>query len=147
MAQSDLFKQKPDVFLTSLRSLFTSLSSTYSLKAQCRWHWWFQRGAIHSMWICPYISWLIISFHSSAKISTATLSSKPPSNSHCTNGSPTSTTVPAKPQVRRALLGPRGNTTSSQPETPSPPSMSQHLPPLLELPPAGKKIWAFLSVP
>ncbi|KAK1890176.1 Tudor domain containing protein 7B, partial [Dissostichus eleginoides] len=95
MAQSDLFKQKPDVFLTSL---------------------------------------------SSAKISTATLSSKPPSNSHCTDGSPTSTTVPAKPQVRRALLGPRGgaggNTTSSQPETPSPPSMSQHLPPLLELPPA-----------
>ncbi|KAF3836912.1 hypothetical protein F7725_004376 [Dissostichus mawsoni] len=105
MAQSDLFKQKPDVFLTSL---------------------------------------------SSAKISTATLSSKPPSNSHCTNGSPTSTTVPAKPQVRRALLGPRGgaggNTTSSQPETPSPPSMSQHLPPLLELPPAGNNLDVYVSV-
>lgn len=105
MAQSDLFKQKPDVFLTSL---------------------------------------------SSAKISTATLSSKPPSNSHCTNGSPTSTTFPAKPQVRRALLGPRGgaggNTTSSQPETPSPPSMSQHLPPLLELPPAGNNLDVYVSV-
>uniref|UniRef100_A0A8D0AB53 Tudor domain containing 7 b n=1 Tax=Sander lucioperca TaxID=283035 RepID=A0A8D0AB53_SANLU len=63
MAQSDLFKQQPDVFLTS---------------------------------------------HRPAKISTATLSSKTPSTGNYTNGSPTSTSVPAKPHLRRALSGPKG---------------------------------------
>ncbi|XP_042256412.1 tudor domain-containing protein 7B isoform X3 [Thunnus albacares] len=94
MAQSDLFKQQPDVFLTS---------------------------------------------HSPVKISTLTKTS---STSDSTNGSPTSTTVPAKPHLRRALSGPRvgggGNTTTtSPPETPSSPSSPLQLPPLLELPPAG----------
>ncbi|XP_029310313.1 tudor domain-containing protein 7B [Cottoperca gobio] len=106
MAQSDLFKQQPDVFLTS---------------------------------------------HSPAKISTATLSSKTPSTNNCTNGSPTSSSAPAKPHVRRALLGPRGGggantTTTSQPQTPTPPSSSLHLPPLLELPPAGNNIDVYVSV-
>uniref|UniRef100_A0A8D3CFL0 Tudor domain-containing protein 7B n=1 Tax=Scophthalmus maximus TaxID=52904 RepID=A0A8D3CFL0_SCOMX len=91
MAQSDLFKQQPDVFLTS-----------------------------HS-------------------------------TSDSTNGNTTSTTVPAKPNLRRALPGPRGggggNTTSNTPQdTPSPPSTSLQLPPLLELPPAGNNIDVYVSV-
>ncbi|KAL7375178.1 hypothetical protein ABVT39_013255 [Epinephelus coioides] len=106
MAQSDLFKQQPDVFLTS---------------------------------------------HSPGKISTATLSSKTPSTSDYTNGSPTSASVPAKPHLRRALSGPKGggggNTaTTSPPETPSAPSSSLQLPPLLELPPAGNNIDVYVSV-
>ncbi|XP_035004438.2 tudor domain-containing protein 7B isoform X2 [Hippoglossus stenolepis] len=110
MAQSDLFKHQPDVFLTS---------------------------------------------HSPAKISTATLSSKTSSTSDSTNGN-RSTTVPAKPQIRRALPGQRGgggggggggNTTSTTPpETPSTPSSSLQLPPLLELPPAGNNIDVYVSV-
>uniref|UniRef100_A0A8D3C4Z4 Tudor domain-containing protein 7B-like n=1 Tax=Scophthalmus maximus TaxID=52904 RepID=A0A8D3C4Z4_SCOMX len=106
MAQSDLFKQQPDVFLTS---------------------------------------------HSSAKIFTTTSSSKTNSTSDSTNGNTTSTTVPAKPNLRRALPGPRGggggNTTSNTPQdTPSPPSTSLQLPPLLELPPAGNNIDVYVSV-
>lgn len=106
MAQSDLFKQRPDVFLTS---------------------------------------------HSPAKISTPTLSSKNSSSSNSTNGSPASTSVPAKPHLRRALSGPKGggggNTTStSPPETPASPSSSLKLPPLLELPPAGNNIDVYVSV-
>ncbi|TDG99852.1 hypothetical protein EPR50_G00198340 [Perca flavescens] len=106
MAQSDLFKQQPDVFLTS---------------------------------------------HRPAKISTATLSSKTPSTSDYTNGSPTSTSVPAKPHLRKALSGPKGGgggnmTTTSPPETPSAPSSSLQLPPLLELPPAGNNIDVYVSV-
>lgn len=106
MAQSDLFKQQPDVFLTS---------------------------------------------HSPGKISTATLSSKTPSTSDYTNGSPTSASVPAKPHLRRALSGPKGGgggntTTTSPPETPSAPSSSLQLPPLLELPPAGNNIDVYVSV-
>ncbi|XP_071333971.1 tudor domain-containing protein 7B isoform X2 [Trachinotus anak] len=108
MAQSDLFKQQPDVFLTS---------------------------------------------HSPAKISTSSLSSKTSSPSDSTNGSPTSTSVPAKPHLRRALSGPRGggggNTTTNTttpPETPSSPSPSLQLPPLLELPPAGNNIDVYVSV-
>ncbi|XP_059211606.1 tudor domain-containing protein 7B [Centropristis striata] len=106
MAQSDLFKQQPDVFLTS---------------------------------------------HSPAKISTATLSTKTPSTSDVTNGSPASTSVPAKPHLRRALTGPRGGgggntTTTSSPETPSIPSSSLQLPPLLELPSSGNNIDVYVSV-
>lgn len=106
MAQSDLFKQQPDVFLTS---------------------------------------------HSPAKISTPTLSSKTFSNSNSTNGSPTSTSVPPKPHVRRVLSGPRGSgganiATISPPETPSSPSASLQLPPLLEFPPAGNNVDVYVSV-
>ncbi|KAE8278968.1 Tudor domain-containing protein 7B [Larimichthys crocea] len=106
MAQSDLFKQRPDVFLTS---------------------------------------------HSPAKITTPTLSSKTSSTSNSTNGSPASSSVGAKPHLRRALSGPRGgggsNTiTSSPPETPSSPSSTLQLPPLLELPPAGNNIDVYVSV-
>uniref|UniRef100_A0A8C2ZAK7 Tudor domain containing 7 b n=1 Tax=Cyclopterus lumpus TaxID=8103 RepID=A0A8C2ZAK7_CYCLU len=103
MAQSDLFKQQPDVFLTS---------------------------------------------HSSAKIFTNTSSSKTPRMGDYTNGNPTSTSSPAKPHLRRALSGPgRGNTTTtSPPQTPSPPSSSLQLPPLLELPPAGNNIDVYVSV-
>ncbi|XP_041820893.1 tudor domain-containing protein 7B [Chelmon rostratus] len=106
MAQSDLFKQRPDVFLTS---------------------------------------------HSPAKISTPTLSSKTSSSSNSTNGSPASTSVPAKPHLRRAMSGPRGGgggstTTTSPPETPSSPSSSLQLPPLLELPPAGNNMDVYVSV-
>ncbi|KAM6894500.1 tudor domain-containing protein 7B isoform 2-T3 [Lycodopsis pacificus] len=103
MAQSDLFKQQPDVFLTS---------------------------------------------HSPAKISTTTLSSKTPSTGDYTNGSPTSTSSPAKPHLRRVLSGPRGgNKTTTRPlETPSPPSSSLQLPPLLEFPPAGSNIDVYVSV-
>uniref|UniRef100_A0A8C2ZAT3 Tudor domain containing 7 b n=1 Tax=Cyclopterus lumpus TaxID=8103 RepID=A0A8C2ZAT3_CYCLU len=48
----------------------------------------------------------------------------------------------------RALSGPgRGNTTTtSPPQTPSPPSSSLQLPPLLELPPAGNNIDVYVSV-
>ncbi|XP_029382166.1 tudor domain-containing protein 7B isoform X2 [Echeneis naucrates] len=102
MVQSDLFKQQPDVFLTS---------------------------------------------HSPAKISTANLSSKTSSTSE--SYSPTSTSVPAKPHLRRTLSGSRGgNTTtiSTPPETPSSPSPSLPLPPLLELPPAGNNIDVYVSV-
>ncbi|XP_075943087.1 tudor domain-containing protein 7B [Anarhichas minor] len=103
MAQSDLFKQQPDVFLTS---------------------------------------------HSPAKIFTTTLSSKAPSTGDYTNGSPTSTSSPAKPHLRRVLSGPRGgNKTTTRPlETPSPPSSSLQLPPLLEFPPAGSNIDVYVSV-
>lgn len=83
---------------------------------------------------------LFISFHSPAKI----LSSKTSSTSSSTNGSPTSTSASAKPHLRRALSGPRegggGNTTTtSPPETPSSPTSSLQLPPLLELPSAGNE--------
>ncbi|XP_044039432.1 tudor domain-containing protein 7B isoform X3 [Siniperca chuatsi] len=106
MAQSDLFKKRPDVFLTS---------------------------------------------HSPAKIFTPTLSSKTSSTSDSTNGSPVSTSVPAKPHLRRTLSGPRGGgggntTTTSPPETPSSPSSSLQLPPLLELPPAGNNVDVYVSV-
>ncbi|XP_054457468.1 LOW QUALITY PROTEIN: tudor domain-containing protein 7B-like [Anoplopoma fimbria] len=106
MAKSDLFKQQPDVFLTS---------------------------------------------HSPAKIFTTTLSSKTPSTSDNTNGSPTSTSSPAKPHLRRVLSGPRGGgggstTTTSPPETPSPASSSLQLPPLLDFPPAGNNIDVYVSV-
>ncbi|TKS92671.1 Tudor domain-containing protein 7B [Collichthys lucidus] len=106
MAQSDLFKQRPDVFLTS---------------------------------------------HSPAKITTPTLSSKTSSTSNSTNGSPASSSVGAKPHLRRALSGPRGGggsytITSSPPETPSSPSSTLQLPPLLELPPAGNNIDVYVSV-
>ncbi|XP_068569664.1 tudor domain-containing protein 7B isoform X1 [Cebidichthys violaceus] len=106
MAQSDLFKQQPDVFLTS---------------------------------------------HSPAKIFTTTLSSKTPSTSDYTNGSPTSTSSPAKPHLRRVLSGPRGGgggnkTTTRPPETPSPLPSSLQLPPLLEFPPAGSNIDVYVSV-
>nr|XP_046236392.1 tudor domain-containing protein 7B [Scatophagus argus]XP_046236393.1 tudor domain-containing protein 7B [Scatophagus argus] len=106
MAQSDLFKQRPDVFLTS---------------------------------------------HSPAKISTPTLSSKTSSTTNSINGSPASTSVPAKPHLRRALSGPKeiagGNVTAiSQPEAPSSPSSTLQLPPLLELPPAGNNIDVYVSV-
>lgn len=93
---------------------------------------------------------VVISFHSSAKIFTTTSSSKTNSTSDSTNGNTTSTTVPAKPNLRRALPGPRGggggNTTSNTPQdTPSPPSTSLQLPPLLELPPAGNDDRNYLS--
>ncbi|KAL6118762.1 tdrd7 [Pungitius sinensis] len=106
MAQSDLFQQQPDVFLTS---------------------------------------------HSPAKIFTTTLSSKTPSCGDYSNGSPTSTSSPGKPHLRRALSGPRGggggSTTSiSPPEAPSPPSSSLQLPPLLEFPPTGNNIDVYVSV-
>ncbi|XP_068444265.1 tudor domain-containing protein 7B [Clinocottus analis] len=103
MAQSDLFKQQPDVFLTSL---------------------------------------------SSAKIFTTTSSSKAPSSGDSTNGSPTSTSSPAKPHLRRAVTGPRGGSaaTSSAPPTPSPASSCLQLPPLLELPPAGNNMDVYVSV-
>ncbi|KAF3697614.1 Tudor domain-containing protein 7B [Channa argus] len=106
MALSDLFKQQPDVFLTS---------------------------------------------HSPAKISTPTLSSKTSRNSDSTNGSPTSTSVLPKPHLRRALSGPKSgggvNTTTTGPlETPSSPSSSLQLPPLLGLPSAGNNIDVYVSV-
>ncbi|XP_038586418.1 tudor domain-containing protein 7B isoform X1 [Micropterus salmoides] len=106
MAQSDLFKKRPDVFLTS---------------------------------------------HSPAKISTASLSSKTSSNSDSTNGSPVSSSVPAKPHLKRALSGPRGGgggntTTTSPPETPSSPKSSLQLPPLLDLPPTGNNVDVYVSV-
>ncbi|XP_054608470.1 tudor domain-containing protein 7B isoform X2 [Dunckerocampus dactyliophorus] len=105
MAKSDLFKQQPDVFLTS-----------------------------HS---------------SPIKLSTHTAPTKTSSNSDITNGSPKSTSVVAKPHLRRVLSGPSGgsNANSSSPsQTSQPSSSSLQLPPLLELPPAGNNIDVYVSV-
>uniref|UniRef100_A0A667XJH5 Tudor domain containing 7 b n=1 Tax=Myripristis murdjan TaxID=586833 RepID=A0A667XJH5_9TELE len=106
MAQSDLFKQQPDVFLTS---------------------------------------------HSPTKTCTPTSSSKTPSPSDTANGSPSTTSTPTKPHLRRVLSGRGGGgggstTTTSPPQTPPSPSPSLHLPPLLELPPVGNNMDIYVSV-
>ncbi|XP_016890248.1 tudor domain-containing protein 7B isoform X2 [Cynoglossus semilaevis] len=98
MAHSDLFRQQPDVFLTS---------------------------------------------HSSAKISTATLSS----TNDGTNGIPQSTTVKDRPHLKKPLPGHgdggeiKTNITTQQ-ET----STSLQLPQLLELPAVGNNMDVFVSV-
>uniref|UniRef100_A0A7N8X5H8 Tudor domain containing 7 b n=1 Tax=Mastacembelus armatus TaxID=205130 RepID=A0A7N8X5H8_9TELE len=60
------------------------------------------------------------------------------------------TSVPAKPHLKRALSGPRGggrgNSIMGPSETPSSPSSSLQLPPLLELPPAGSNIDVYIPV-
>ncbi|XP_041635102.1 tudor domain-containing protein 7B isoform X2 [Cheilinus undulatus] len=106
LVQSELFKQKPDVFLTS---------------------------------------------HSPAKVSTPSLSSKASATSDPASGSPVSSSVAAKPHLRRALSGPRGGgggstTTSSPAEAPLIPSSPPQLPPLLELPLAGHNMDVYVSV-
>uniref|UniRef100_A0A7N8XMT0 Tudor domain containing 7 b n=1 Tax=Mastacembelus armatus TaxID=205130 RepID=A0A7N8XMT0_9TELE len=67
-----------------------------------------------------------------------------------TSHSPTSASVPAKPHLKRALSGPRGggrgNSIMGPSETPSSPSSSLQLPPLLELPPAGSNIDVYIPV-
>ncbi|XP_061565476.1 tudor domain-containing protein 7B isoform X2 [Cololabis saira] len=125
MAQSDLFKQQPDVFLSS---------------------------------------------HSPTKPSTNTLSSKTSSTSDSTSSS-TSTSVPALPLPKRAFSGSKaasggggggggggsggrgggsggsggGNTTTTVPHETSP-SVSLHLPPLLELASTGNNMDVYVSV-
>ncbi|KAF6739189.1 Tudor domain-containing protein 7B [Oryzias melastigma] len=96
MVQSDLFKQQPDVFLTS---------------------------------------------HSPNKSSTNSSSSETSTNKDSTNGNPTSS-VPALLHPKKALPAPRGGGGSPG----SPPSSVSHLPPLLELPPAGSNLDVYVSV-
>lgn len=122
MAQSELFKQRPDVFLTSHR---------------CAKHPPLQLDHVHlisEIFVC------VFSFHSPAKIFT----SKNSSTSTSSNGSPTATSAAAKPHLRRALSGPReatgGSTATIIPqEAPSSPTVALKLPPLLDLPSAGLK--------
>ncbi|TNN50486.1 Tudor domain-containing protein 7B [Liparis tanakae] len=90
----------------------------------------------------------LTSHSSTAKIFTSTLSPKTPKTVEYTNGNPTASSSPAKPHLRRALSERgRGNAPPPRPpQAPSPPSASLHLPPLLELPPAGNNMDVYVSV-
>lgn len=124
MAQSELFKQRPDVFLTSHRcAKHTSTKTDLKLDGV---------RLISEPLVC------FLRSNSPAKIFTSKNSS--PSS----NGSPTPTSAAAKPHLRRALSGPReatggSTTTIIPPEAPSSPTLALKLPPLLDLPSAGLK--------
>ncbi|KAM9425482.1 tudor domain-containing protein 7B isoform 1-T2 [Pholidichthys leucotaenia] len=101
MAQSNLFKQQPDVFLTS---------------------------------------------HSPAKISTPASSTSTCSSSDSTDGSPASTSVPAKVHPRRALSGRKEGEGEGSTTTNPHPSPSLRFPPPLDLPPPGNNMDVYVSL-